>query len=335
MASQVEPGYLRPRLPRSAPEEGDDGGRGGAAAAAAAAATAAAGSSTFSTSSAGFNSFLSDVETHILPGLTHWQSPNFFSYYPANSSLPGILGEMLCAAFNVIGFSWAGSPAATELEGVVLDWLAEAMGLPACFYSPEANSESVGGGCIQSTASDAALVALLAARARALAPLKEEEEEDELPPPPGSHNEDTDNASKLTVYTSEQAHCCVKKACMVAGIPFSRVREIAAPEENGFEIDADALRRAIEEDLEQGLVPCLVVATVGTTPSCAVDDLRAVADAMDAAFEKKEKNLPRRRKPWLHVDAAFAGVASLCEEYRDILNGAERCDSLSTNFHKW
>jgi len=370
VASQVEPGYLRPKLPREAPERpaGDDGddGNGGQ----------------------GFSSFLGDLERLVLPGLTHWQSPNFFSYYPANSSLPGILGEMLCAAFNVIGFSWAGSPAATELEGVVLDWLAKALGLPECFLSPEAESSSSssgepskGGGCIQSTASDAALVALLAARARALAraPTSDDGDDDDNDGrgdgdgdeeekegkahtfPPGSHNEDTATASKLTVYTSKQAHCCVQKACMVTGIPFSRVREVEAPESNGFEIDAAALRAALEEDLRKGFVPCLVVATVGTTPSCAVDDLGAVAAAIDAAYaaagekekekeekeksnggdseerevEEKKKKSRLPRKPWLHVDAAYAGVAALCPEYRDIFAGAERVDSLSTNFHKW
>lgn len=375
VASLVEPGYLRPRLPPSAPEQPAD-----------------------ADAERGFSSFLSDVEAHVLPGLTHWQSPNFFSYYPANSSLPGIVGEMLCASFNVIGFSWAGSPAATELEGVVLDWLAEALGLPACFLSPEASrpassssssssppspspsspspSPSRGGGCIQSTASDAALVALLAARARALAPPKNGKTGDAADadagygsppplPPPGSHSEDVQTASRLTVYTSEQAHCCVKKACMVAGIPFSRVREVRAPEASGFEIDAGALRSALEEDLGEGFVPCLVVATVGTTPSCAVDDVKAVACAIDAAYEgarRKEKERlvekavaaladgggeiegeggkgkTRRRllrKPWLHVDAAYAGVAALCPEYRDIFDGAECLDSLSTNFHKW
>ena len=360
VASQVEPGYLRPMLPPSAPERpANENGDGN--------------------NNEGFSSFLGDLERLVLPGLTHWQSPTFFSYYPANSSLPGILGEMLCAAFNVIGFSWAGSPAATELEGVVLDWLAKALGLPECFLSPEAaesssDKPSKGGGCIQSTASDAALVALLAARARALAPRgdgdgdgdgkgdggeKDDAEEKTQPfPAPGSHNEDTATAARLTVYCSKQAHCCVQKACMVAGIPFSRVREVEAPESSGFEIDAAALRAALEDDLEKGFVPCLVVATVGTTPSCAVDDLGAVAAAIDAAYaaaagekeekeksnggtnggngeegEKKRSVLPR--KPWLHVDAAYAGVAALCPEYRDILAGAENVDSLSTNFHKW
>jgi tyrosine decarboxylase len=365
VTSQVEPGFLRPRLPASAPERPDGGAAG--------------------EEGGGFSSFLADVEAHILPGLTHWQSPNFFSYFPANSSLPGLVGEMLCAAFNVIGFSWAGSPAATELEAVVLDWVARALGLPERFLSPDACAASRGGGCIQSTASDAVLVALLAARARALAPPPREGEgardvggasapPSPSPPPPllpGSHNEDAEGASRLVVYTSEQAHCCVKKACMVAGIPFSRVREIAAPESGGFEIDAPALRAALEQDLEEGLVPCLVVATVGTTPTCAVDDLKAVAAAIDAAYEAArekeeekeggrgeeerleegdggvqggdvegggEKEQTKRRplrRPWLHVDAAYAGVSALCPEYRDIFEGAERFDSLSTNFHKW
>ena len=345
VVSQVEPGYLRPRLPASAPE-GPGGGEGGEG-------------SSGDPQREGFASFLSDVEEHILPGLTHWQSPHFFSYFPANSSLPGIVGEMLCAAFNVIGFSWAGSPAATELEAVVLDWLAKALGLPERFLSPsEECPESKGGGCIQSTASDAALVALLAARARALAPRKEDSDDGASPPLPGSHNEDAEGLSKLTVYTSEQAHCCVKKACMVAGIPFSRVREISAPESKGFEIDALALQVALEEDLENGFIPCLVVATVGTTPTCAVDDLEGVAAAIDAAYEAaKEREEEKERleksgggnnveggerqkrrllrKPWLHVDAAYAGVAALCPEYRDLFEGAERVDSLSTNFHKW
>ena len=156
VTSQVEPGYLRPRLPASAPEQPEGANAGDDAN------NSSSSENHRRPAERAFASVLGDVEQHVLPGLTHWQSPNFFSYYPANSSLPGIVGEMLCAALNVIGFSWAGSPAATELEGVVLDWLARALGLPERFLSPEAFSESKGGGCIQSTASDAALVALLA-----------------------------------------------------------------------------------------------------------------------------------------------------------------------------
>lgn len=369
VTSQVEPGYLRPRLPASAPERPDVGESSGGSAS----------STNTSDPERAFAFFLGDVENHVLPGLTHWQSPNFFSFFPANSSLPGIVGEMLASALNVIGFSWAASPAATELEGVLLDWLARALGLPEQFMSPEASSgrsssstESMGGGCIQSTASDAALVALLAARARVLSPQTREEDDDDAaskpsassppppPPAPGSHNEDADGLSRLAVYASEQAHCCVRKACMVAGIPFSRVREIRSDRggEGGgsgtFEIDAAALRAALEEDFERGLIPCLVVATVGTTPTCAVDDLGAVAAAVDAACEAarekrkreerenkdgKEEGKARERRPvrrpWIHVDAAYAGVSALCPEYRDVFDGAERVDSLSTNFHKW
>ena len=356
VTSQVEPGYLRPRLPASAPEQPEGANAGDDAN------NSSSSENHRRPAERAFASFLGDVEQHVLPGLTHWQSPNFFSYYPANSSLPGIVGEMLCAALNVIGFSWAGSPAATELEGVVLDWLARALGLPERFLSPEAFSESKGGGCIQSTASDAALVALLAARARVLAPGPQQGEDgfeddngDAASPAaassPGSHNEDSDGLSKLTVYSSEQAHCCVKKACMVAGIPFSRVREVRS-DASTFEIDAGALREALEADYERGLIPCLVVATVGTTPTCAMDDLGSVAAAVDAAFEaarekekekkdndgkeeEEEKKKRPLRRPWVHVDAAYAGVAALCPEYRDILGGAERVDSLSTNFHKW
>lgn len=183
--SQVKPGYLAPMLPTGPPEEGEP-----------------------------LDRVLSDVENLIMPGVTHWQSPRFMAYFPAGSSWPGLIGEMLSGMFNVIGFSWVASPAASELETIMLDWLGELLALPKDFHS-----SGTGGGVIQGTASEATLVALLAARARALEQMTGAEE--------GEKGDIFDSAnSKFVVYTSEQAHSSVQKAAMIAGIPLSRFRKI-------------------------------------------------------------------------------------------------------------
>lgn len=324
VVAQVSPGYLRPRLPAAAPEEGDPD----------------------------FSKILADMEQHILPGTTHWQHPSFLAYYPANSSYPGILGEMLSAGLNVIGFSWVGSPACTELEVVALDWLASALGLPAKVprgaggwraageargrdadrlplsqflspSSPAALPGALGGGVLQCTASDAVLVALLAARQRA----REGALGAKAAAPP---NETTPDATidalyaldaRLVAYTSDQAHSCVAKAARVAGVHRLRVLPTAAAA--GWTLTPAALADAMDADAAAGLLPFFVVATVGTTSVGASDPVDALAAAAAA------------RGAWTHVDAAFAGVSFLAPELR-----REDCrmeagvDSFSTNFHK-
>jgi glutamate/tyrosine decarboxylase-like PLP-dependent enzyme len=223
-------------------------------------------------------------------------------------------GELLSAGLNTIGFSWIGSPAATELEVILLDQLASALGLPPRFLSPDAPPASpgrTGGGVIQCTASDAVLVALLAARAR----VREREGAGAGASPEAVYAVD----ARLVVYTSDQAHSCVVKAAMVAGV--LRVRALPTTAGDGFALAPATLAAAVAADVDAGLLPTLVVATLGTTSTCAVDpvdELAAVAAAAGA---------------WTHVDAAYAGVFMLAPSLRPAFAFAA-VDSFSTNMHK-
>jgi aromatic-L-amino-acid/L-tryptophan decarboxylase len=289
------------------------------------------------------------VDAHIVPGLTHWQAPGFMAWYPAHTSYPGLLGEMVSGAVNAIGFSWASCPAGTELESVVLDWLADALGLPPRFRTHHDDdddrgegppSRGPGGGVIQCTASDAVLVALLAGRARALGGWVASGPGQPTPPEPAI----LDSSTRLVAYTSDQAHSCVRKACMVAGVP--HLRELPTREEDGWALSAIVVEAAVRADLAAGLLPCLVVATIGTTATCAVDDVDGIARALDALFPEEEEteggggeNAPtpaRPPRPWLHVDAAYAGTAAVCPEHRPepAWSALSRADSFSTNTHK-
>lgn len=244
----------------------------------------------------------------VEPGLMHWQSPGFFAYFPCSSSLPGVMGELASAVLNVNGMLWSTSPSATELEMRVLDWCAELFGLPDVFRFD--GSGSVGGGCIQGTASEGALAALCAARKRKV--------------------DAGADRSSMCVYTSTQAHSSIIKAAMVAGLADgpedrSRVRLIEADEH--LRMRTDALRDAIEEDVHAGLTPCFVSTTQGTTSTGAFDPLGDVG-SMIAGYESAAQ-------PWLHVDAAWAGVAAVCRDQRWMLDGVERADSICINPHKW
>jgi aromatic-L-amino-acid decarboxylase len=273
--SQARPGDVRARLPGHPPQTGEP-----------------------------WDAIMRDVERIIIPGLTHWQSPSFFGFFPANISEPAILGELLSAGLGVQGMLWNTSPACTELETHVLEWLAQMLGLPARFLS-----HTQGGGVIQDTASSATLCALLAARERATRLASNER---------GLHAV----APRLTAYASSQAHSSVEKAVKIAGLGRENLRLI----------DVDATHRmrparleaAIREDLERGLMPCFVCGTVGTTSSGAVDPLQDIAAIC-------------RRSPaiWLHVDAAMMGTAAICEEHRWCLEGVDQADSLCVNPHKW
>ncbi len=246
-----------------------------------------------------------DLDRIILPGLTHWQSPNFYGFFPCNASGPGIIGEILSAGLNVNGMLWAASPAATELETRVMDWLAEMLDLPMAF-----RSSGPGGGAIQGTASESTLIALIAARERVL----------RLTP-------DAD----LVAYASEQAHSSVVKAAMIAGLargPEDRSHLRLIETDRDFAMNPDALGAAIRADLAAGRTPVFVCATVGTTSSTAVDPVLRMADAMKAASGAS-------RLPWLHVDAAHSGCACVCPEFRAMLAGVDRADSFCFNPHKW
>jgi aromatic-L-amino-acid decarboxylase len=269
--SQVKPGEIRASLPENAPEKSE-----------------------------GFDAILADVERLILPGITHWQSPNFFAYFPCNASGPAILGDLLSSGFGVQGMLWATSPACTELETHVLDWLVPLLGLPEKFLS-----SNTGGGVIQDTASSASLCALLAGRERA--------------------TQYQSNArgcdGKLVAYCSAQTHSSVEKAAKVAGLGASNLRAIGVDEK--FAMRTDALEQQIAKDKAAGMVPCFVCATVGTTSSNAIDPVPEIA------------RICREHGIWLHVDAAMSGTAALCPEFRHLHNGVEQADSYCFNPHKW
>ena len=243
-----------------------------------------------------------DLDDIIVPGIVHWQHPSFFAYFPSNTSYPSILGELLAAGLGVQGMSWVTSPACTELETLVIDWMVELLDLPAHFRSTSAT----GGGVIQGSASEATLVAILSARWRASE---------------GAVNHDGDT-TRLVAYSSAQAHSSIEKGLRIAGIGTDRVR-IVAHDPATFAMDADALAAMVETDRAAGLVPFFVCASRGTTSSLAFDPTDAIADVC------------RQHGMWMHVDAAMSGIAALVPELRWVNDGLGRADSYCTNAHKW
>lgn len=246
------------------------------------------------------DSILKDLDEKILPGITHWQSPNFFAYFPANSSPPSVIGDLLSSGLGVQGMLWATSPACTELEIRMLDWLVEMLDLPDHF-----RSTSTGGGVIQDSASSANLCAVLAGRERATNFASNEN---------GCHGQ-------LTAYTSSQSHSSMEKAIKIAGIGRKNLRLIEVDEK--FRMRPSALARAIAEDKRAGRIPCFVGATVGTTSTLSIDPIAELGA------------ICREHDVWLHVDAAMAGTAALCEELRGIHSGLELADSYCFDCHKW
>ena len=243
---------------------------------------------------------LRDLEQIVLPGITHWQSPNFFGYFPSNASPASILGEIASAGLGVQGMLWLTSPACTELEQHVLDWMVDLLGLPQRF-----KSSSSGGGVIQDTASSATLCALLAARERAN----------------GWQSNERGLDRRLVAYASDQAHSSVEKALAIAGVGRENLRRVEVDGE--LALSVPALENAIRRDREQGAVPFFACATVGTTSSTAIDPVRAIGEVC------------AREGLWLHVDAAHAGSAAICPEHRALHDGVELADSYCFNPHKW
>jgi aromatic-L-amino-acid decarboxylase len=269
--SQVQPGQIRASLPSTPPAHGEL-----------------------------FDSIIEDVERLIMPGLTHWQSPNFFAYFPSNTSEPSILAELLSAALGVQGMLWVTSPACTELETHVLDWLVDMLGLP-----PKFKSDGPGGGVIQDTASSASLCALLAARERAT----------------NYRTNECGCEGDLVAYASTQAHSSIEKAVKIAGLGRQNLRLIEV--DDRFALCPDALEKQIREDRRTGLIPCFVCATVGTTSSNAMDPLPEIG------------RICQEERLWLHVDGAMSGTAAICPEFRHIHTGIEMADSYCFNPHKW
>ncbi len=248
-----------------------------------------------------FEAIFADFERIILPGITHWNHPGFFGYFSITGSAPGILAEFLAAALNVQAMLWRTSPAATELEEVTLAWLRRLVHLPDDFE-----------GVIYDTASISTLHALAAARERAVPGVREHGVRG---PGPGA------DAARPRVYCSDQTHSSIDKAVILLGLGQDSLRKIASDAE--FRMRADALAGAIAEDRAAGWTPMAVVATVGTTSSTSVDPVEAIATICE------------REGVWLHVDAAYAGVAAMVPGYEHILHGARRADSVVLNPHKW
>lgn len=269
--SKVKPGYLSELLPKDAPNESES-----------------------------FDLIMNDLNSIIMPGITHWQSPNFFAYFPANASGPSILGDLVSSGLGVQGMIWATSPACTELETIVLDWLANILQLPEKF-----KSSSDGGAVIQDTASSAALSAVLAAREQSTNFISNEAGCD----------------GKLVAYVSTQTHSSVEKSIKIAGIGKENLRLIDV--DNNLAMRVDLLKEAIKNDLDSGKTPFFVCATVGSTSTNAIDPLVEIG------------KLCKNYKIWLHVDAAMSGTAAICPEYRFIIDGVEFADSFSFNPHKW
>ncbi|XP_026461475.1 tyrosine decarboxylase-like isoform X1 [Ctenocephalides felis] len=277
----VEPGYLKTLLPSEAPETGEE-----------------------------WTKIMEDVEDKIMPGVTHWQHPRFHAYFPSGNSYPSILGDMLSDAIGCIGFSWVASPACTELETIVLDWLAKATGLPESFLS----SSPAGGGVIQGSASECILTCMIAARAHTIERLKEQIccNGDE-----GAH--DSVHLPRLVAYCSQESHSCVEKAAKIALVKL-RILEV---EEDGS-LSAETLKKAMQDDVSNNLVPFFVSVTLGSTACTSFDDLSTIGPVC--------KSFPG---VWLHVDAAYAGSAFICPELRYLQKGIEYADSYNTNTNKW
>jgi tyrosine decarboxylase len=269
--SQVEPNYLKKLLPSFAPSNPES-----------------------------IETILEDYEKHIIPGITHWQSPNYFAYFPSSGSTAGFLGEMLSTGLNVVGFNWISSPAATELENVVIDWLGEILNLPQSFLF-----KGNGGGVLLGTTCEGILGTLVVARDKILSKIGSE------------------NIGKLVVYGSDQTHCAIQKAAHIIGINPNNFRAIRTNKLNSFTLLPELLLSTIENDLKNGLIPCYLCVTVGTTSTTAIDPVGLLCKVA------KDYGI------WVHVDAAYAGSACICPEFRYLIDGVEDADSFSLNAHKW
>ncbi|KAF5298426.1 hypothetical protein FQR65_LT01204 [Abscondita terminalis] len=253
----VNPGYLQSLIPNQAPKSGEN-----------------------------WKEIMQDVEKIVMPGITHWHSPNFHAYCPTANSYPGIVGEMLSAGIGCVGFSWVSSPACTELEVAMMNWLGKLLGLPEEFLNC---SNGPGGGIIQGSASESTLIALLTAKEKKVREIKK------IHP----HLSEAYIKGKLVAYTSDQANS------------------------RKWILNGETLAKAVRKDKEEGLIPCYAVATLGTTGTCAFDNIE------ELGLVCEEENI------WLHIDAAYAGSAFACPEYRHLMKGIENADSFDFNPHKW
>jgi aromatic-L-amino-acid decarboxylase len=269
--SQVTPGEIISSLPENPPQKGES-----------------------------IDAMMRDIDNKIMRGITHWQSPNFYAFFPSNTSFPSILGDLISSGLGVQGMLWATSPAATELETRVLDWLAGMMGMPEKF-----KSTSTGGGVIQDTASTSALTAVIAARERAT----------------NFQSNKIGARHKLVAYISSQTHSSLEKAIKMAGIGTDNLRLIGVNDK--FEMRPELLDKQIQLDKADGYIPFFICAALGTTSSNAVDPIRKIGE------------IAGRENCWFHIDGAMSGTAMICPEYRHYMDGVELADSFVFNPHKW
>jgi aromatic-L-amino-acid/L-tryptophan decarboxylase len=254
-----------------------------------------------------------DIERTIMPGVTHWQHPRFMAFFSASSTYPGILGEMWSAALTAPAFNWICSPVVTELETVVLDWLAQILGLPKEFQS-----KGEGGGVIQGSASEAIVTVMVAARERYI---RRQIEREGLSDPEEIEDRQCELRGKLVALGSEQSHSSTKKASIIAG---TRYRSIATQRSNAYALTGKELKAKILELEATGLHPYYLTVTIGTTNTCAVDDMASIAEVL--------KDYP---DIWAHCDAAYAGAAMILPEYQHLSQQMTFVDSFDMNMHKW
>jgi aromatic-L-amino-acid decarboxylase len=280
--ADVQPGYLAPQLPTHAPTDGEP-----------------------------WEDIQRDIQKMIVPGLTHWQHPNFMAFFPSNVSYPGILGELYSSVYSAPAFNWLCSPAITELETVMMDWVAQMIGLPECFLS-----KTEGGGVIQGTASEAIVTVMVAARERALARLTAHHEDEK-------QREDATDAlrGKLVAIGSEHAHSSTQKGALIAG---TKVRSVPVQRSDAYGMRGSSLASVLENCKSEGLIPYYMTVSLGTTNTCAVDN-----------FEEIENVLRGWPDVWVHVDAAYAGSALCCPEYQHLTKTFSSFDSVDINMHKW
>ena len=280
----LKPGFLVNAMPKFAPEQGSE-----------------------------WSTVMDTIHKHVTPGMAHWQHPDFYAFFPSMVSPPALVADMLASSYGTPGFTWAAGPSATEMEVVVMNWLAAAFGLPADVYT----WQGTGGGVLQPTATEAAIVAMVAAREKAT-------KSHSLRGSSTSTSATRGGAAAYVVYYSDQAHFCVEKAARVLGIAHRRVvRSVYDADNDNHSMDAVELERLIKEDLAAGLCPIFVSANYGATGTCATDDLPVIA------------RICRAHQLWFNVDGAYAGVTAMCPELRPAMQGIEEADSILINGSKW
>ncbi|KAF2723670.1 hypothetical protein K431DRAFT_219485 [Polychaeton citri CBS 116435] len=280
----IGPGYLQKLLPSEAPQEGE-----------------------------AWQDIARDIESKIMPGMTHWQSPKYMAFFSASSTYPGILGEMWSAALTVPAFNWICSPVVTELETVVLDWVADVLNLPSTF-----KSQGEGGGVIQGSASESIVVAVIAARERYV---RNQVEREGITDPEEIEDRSCEIRTQLVALGSDQAHSSTKKAAIIAG---TRFRSVTTQRSNNYSMTGKDLKAKLQEIEAKGLKPYYVTVSIGTTNTCAVDDMLSIAEVL--------KDYP---EVWVHCDAAYAGSALVCPEYQELSRQMAFVDSFDFNMHKW